>query len=260
MIMNIWRCVLFFAVAAATTAMRSVVLNETNFVSLIGPVTSNSVDAVLLDWSHPSRARQMNRTKHAILYIDSPGGSVHAGSRLVQYIRAIQNQNVTVDCIAQNFMSMAFIIMQACDGRFVLENSVGMQHQMSMSMRGDIENLRSMFRLHDRMNERMIRMEIDKIGIDREDYMERIINDWWLYGEDNVDENTADEVILYSCAPSLYGAVVEREERILGMTFTVRIHRCPLFREVMVSEKAAIPFYESDFYAERAREWTKLIF
>lgn len=100
-------------------------------------------------------------------------------------------------------MNMAFIIMQSCDYRYILSNSIGMQHQMRFSLCGEIENMRNYFNLNDQINNALIDLEIRRIGIDRATYDKKIISDWWIYGHNNIHENTADEIVTISCAPDV---------------------------------------------------------
>jgi ATP-dependent protease ClpP protease subunit len=231
-----------------SNALKHVLLENHHFINLIGPVTKNSVDAILWEWNDPVVQKNMNETQKTTLYINSPGGSVHAGSNLIQYMRALQAQNITIDCIGENFMSMAFVIFQACDHRMVLENSIGMQHQMSFGLRGNIENMRTSFAMHDRINENIIAMELAKIGIDRETYNAKIAHDWWIIGSDNVEQNTADELVLYSCSPEIYQMTQVRKEKVSHYTFHVFTHKCPLFKDVEVTESNYSMFYDHSSY------------
>lgn len=237
------------------TTPRVITLEPHTFLSLIGPITSSAVDAALSEWNDPRTQEHMRRNNTFSLYINSPGGSVHAGNHFIQYIRTVQSRNVTVKCIGQNFMSMAFVIFQACDHRMVLDNSLGMQHQMSFGMRGPIEPLRKLFQMHDAINEEIIAMEIERIGIQRQDYDKKIAHDWWIYGQDNLKQNTADEIILMDCDPSLYGIFNTRIEKNGHYRFRVQTHQCPLFRDVEVSETLFAPFYDTSKYFMHARTW-----
>jgi len=227
------------------------VLEEDSFVNLIGPVTPHSVDAIIYEWNEPALQEKMETDKKTILYINSPGGSVNAGNNLIEYMKSLQARNITIECIGQNFMSMAFIIFQKCDHRMVLMNSVGMQHQMSFTLRGDFENVKNYFQLIHQMNENLIEMELEKIGLDRKEYQEKISHDWWIYGPDNVDQNTADQIISYTCSPSLFGIMQVRKETISELTFFVQTFKCPLFKTVALSNKKFKTFFDTEKYSQK---------
>jgi len=216
---------------------KTISLSNNNFVSLIGPVSTNSVDDVIKSFNTKSINEYITDNKNIYLYINSPGGSVFAGNHLVQYIKTLQSTNVTVNCIAQNFMSMAFIIMQACNFRYVMFDSIGMQHQISFGMKGNIENFKSQFNLIERVNNMLIDMEIKKIGITRDEYLSKILSDWWLYGEENVKSNVADELITVRCAPSIMGEKIKKSESFMGFEFDIELNKCPIINEIKIVEK-----------------------
>ena len=143
---------LFIGIGAIFIAASTITLSSNNFVSLVGPVTASSVNDVIKSFNSKGVIDYMEDNKKINLYINSPGGSVFAGNHLVQYIKTLQDSNIEVNCIAQNFMSMGFVIMQSCTNRYVMFDSIGMQHQMSLGLHGNIENIRSHFSLLDRIN------------------------------------------------------------------------------------------------------------
>ena len=155
----------FFATNMIGSESKIFTLGINNFVSLVGPVSSNSVDDLIKSFNNKNIAEYIQEERKITLYINSPGGSVFAGNHLVQYIRTLQLQNISVDCIGQNFMSMGFVIMQSCTRRYAMFDSIGMQHQMSLGMKGNIENFKTHFNLIERVNDMLIDMEIKKIGI-----------------------------------------------------------------------------------------------
>lgn len=251
-----WVPFLFTCVfSVLVNAHRHVTLQEHGFVNIIGPITTGLSDAVIYELNHPLTQQSMNETKSITLFLNSPGGSVHAGSHLLQFMNFLQAQNITIHCLAENFMSMAFILFKACDQRLVTPHSIGMQHQMSFSLRGDMESIQTAFDMHrecgatplvvhDAINDHLIEMEIERIGISREEYDQKIAHDRWVVGPENIEENTADEMVVYSCAPSLYDKVQVRVEKRGQYTFLVQHHKCPLYKNVEVTEAAFSEFYD----------------
>jgi len=217
---------------------KTITLTNNNFVSLVGPVTTNSVDDVIKSLNSRNIIETINEQKNINVYINSPGGSVFAGNHLVQYIKTLQDSNVTVNSIAQNFKSMGFVIMQSCSKRYVMFDSVGMQHQMSLGLKGNIENLRNHFKLIDRVNNILIDMEIKKIGMSKEDYLNKILSDWWLYGEENVQHGIADELISVRCSPIIVNEKVKKTESFFGFEFEIEMNKCPIINEIKIVDKS----------------------
>lgn len=239
--------ILFFA--SACNSSKHFSLDESNFVSVSGPITRPNVDSVIQQLYSNHIQNYIHKNKKILLYIDSPGGSVHEGMRLIQTIKNLQQKNITVDCIAENFMSMAFIIFQVCDSRNILDHSIGMQHQMNLAIKGDIENVKSYFDMIFEINEQIIDMEIKRIGISYTDYRNKIIQDWWLYGYDNIYNNVADNVATVDCTPNLVSKSIVRKENFLGFTFMLQSSACPLLKEKKISEPKLIMYYDESNYA-----------
>lgn len=221
-----------FLIGVTFATASTITLSANNFVSMVGPVTASSVNDVIKSFNTKGVIDYMEDNKKINLYINSPGGSVFAGNHLVQYIKTLQDSNIEVNCIAQNFMSMGFVIMQSCTNRYVMFDSIGMQHQMSLGLRGNIENIRNHFSLLDRINNVIINMEITKIKMDREIYLQKILSDWWLFGEENIKEGVADKLVTVKCVPSIINDKVKRNDSIFGVDFTIELNKCPILMDI----------------------------
>jgi ATP-dependent protease ClpP protease subunit len=226
-----------------------VTLTANNFVSLIGPVSRNSVDDLIKSFNSKNILEYIQEEGKIILYINSPGGSVFAGNHLVQYIKTLQSQNISVDCVGQNFMSMGFVIMQSCSKRYAMFDSIGMQHQMSLGMKGNLENFKTHFNLIERVNAMLIDMEIKKIGITKEEYLENIISDWWSYGVENVENHIVDELINVRCTPSVMIERIKKKESLFGFEFEIDMSKCPILNDIKLSERNMSKYYDFDNYS-----------
>ena len=94
-------------------------LNTTNVITIRGVIN----DKVASDFIYELN-KHNKRDKY--VYIDSPGGSVDAGIKIVEEI-----QKNKLNCIAQKAYSMGFIILQSCDKRYITNYASVMQHQIS---------------------------------------------------------------------------------------------------------------------------------
>ena len=134
----------------ATMHQLTIVLTPTNHVSIKGPI-DESTSAKFIS--------KMNKIKsnHIYIYIDSPGGSVDAGQRIIQYMNYKKDMNKTLLCITQQASSMAFHIFQYCTHRYILQDSKMMQHQMSIrELSGNIESLNNYMKVSNRIYDTLI--------------------------------------------------------------------------------------------------------
>lgn len=127
-----------------------------------------------------------------IIYIDSPGGSVMAGNRIMTLF-----QNYPVTCVAERAYSMAFAIFQMCENRYVLEHSTLMQHQMFTILGNELQKLNNYLEFLNDINNDLIEKQSKRIGMSRNKFMEKIYNEWWITGKRAVKENVADSLVAF---------------------------------------------------------------
>lgn len=229
------------------TSAKTINLNNNNFVSLVGPVTSKSVDDVIKSLNSKNINEFIQENGYINFYIDSPGGSVFAGNHLIQYLKTLQSLDVDINCIGHNFMSMGFAIMQSCTNRYVVFDSIGMQHQMSLKMGGNIENFKSHFSLIERINNMLIDMEVKRINITTDEYKSKILSDWWLFGMENVEHGVADELVTVKCSPAVINEKIKKSESFMGFDFDIEMNKCPLIHDIKIIEKnGSIPNINSN--------------
>lgn len=208
-------------------------LTSTNHVALRGPVTENSVTMLMVNMSKIE-------DNDIVLYLSSPGGSVIAGQLLIQQINYLQRRGRKVHCVADFAASMAFAIMQACNDRYVTPSSILMQHQMSLGVRGNIFNIRSHMELMESFETDMTRRQASRMGLSEEEFTQKITSDWWLYGDQSVENKAADAVVQVGCTKNLMADTIK--EKFYIQTFLGRIaleatfSACPLAREPLLLE------------------------
>ena len=167
----------------------AVILTPNNHVSIKGRIDDYKASRFI------SKINKLNTT-NIYVYIDSPGGDVDSGQKIIQYINFKKDTNKTIMCIAWEAHSMAFNILQACTYRYVLQDSKMMQHQMSLkNLAGNIENINSYMQITNKIYDKLILDASKRIGLSVEAYKIKIMNDWYLYGSEIVENNVADAMI-----------------------------------------------------------------
>lgn len=165
-----------------------------------------------------------------IFYISSPGGSIEAGDTIAQYMNFLRQKGKTITCIADQAASMAFSLFQECDNRYVTSSSILMQHQMSVAIRDQYENLKSYMKLLEAINENSIKREAARINMSVESFNNRIISDWWLYGEQSVEQGVADALCYVGCSEELLRGETVETIRYAGTDYEITYSNCPLIR------------------------------
>ena len=84
-------------------ANKIITLKKGNFVSVNDKINEENVNL----WIRNISSIDNNPI---YIYIDSPGGSVDSGLKLINTFKYYQSLNISIDCIANNAYSMAFYI------------------------------------------------------------------------------------------------------------------------------------------------------
>lgn len=168
-------------------------LTNDNFVSLHGPITSQSIAELIMNL--------LDKTSdERYIYLNTNGGSVDAGMHLINVIKDLQNNNIKINCIADTAISMGFVIFQSCTNRYVLSYSTLMQHQMSLNeVGGKLLEINSYMSHINKIEDTVNKMQATRINITQIEFESRINNNWWLTSNESLEFNVADEIISIKC-------------------------------------------------------------
>lgn len=206
-------------VSAMASTPKTIELTKRNHVALVGEVDANSVEEVM------NSLMARDRTKPFYLYIDSPGGSVFAGKRLIDYLIA-NGEGVT--CIASNAMSMAFVTLQVCETRLVTKASVLMSHGVQTQSQGDLRRIKKDIEISEGLEKILTTISAERIGISFEELMKRHNPEWWIFGaKEALKTNTADGEAKVFCGSDLRGKVKKKVMTIFG-PIEIEVRTCPL--------------------------------
>ena len=192
-----------------------ITLESDNHLALTGEISRTLIDKAILTLNRIHKPE-------IYVYIDSGGGFVDEGERFIAQMQYRQATNTTFTCIAQTAHSMAFYIMQRCDKRLVTQGAKMMQHQVSVQNIGQLRNLESHLGMIRRTANRIYQACADRIGIPLKTFLHRTTSDWWLYGEEIVQQNVADGLAIVGCSPKLQDVSVGLDNKV------VYTNRCPL--------------------------------
>ena len=187
------RLLSFFNLLYVSTALNytindTITLNLINHVSITGEINKDAMVNFISDI-------EKIKSNSVYIYINSNGGYVDYGEDIIQYMNYKKLQKLKLICIAHVAYSMAFHIYQHCDIRLILPTSKVMQHQMSLGVNGNLENIKNFLKMIDSVNNRLAEIESNRLNISKYEYLNRINSDWWLYGTDILDNNIADYMI-----------------------------------------------------------------
>ena len=204
-------------------AVNHIELNTRSSISLRGPINSVTTNNLI-------EKLTLYDEKVLNLFINSPGGSVMDGMKIVDQLNTMKVQGITVNCIADFSASMAFIILQACENRFALNSAILMQHQMFLGLQGNIYNLESYFNFIKSIRNELEEMQAKRIGMEKNAFINKVMNDWWLSGNEAKKNNAGDDVIIVSCHDDLINSEEFLNIQTMFGDVTIVYSGCPLLR------------------------------
>jgi ATP-dependent protease ClpP protease subunit len=200
--------------------------NSRNLITIRGPIQGSSSTS----WITAMNDRDPD-VDTIYLYLSSPGGSVLEGNKLIDQIKTLQLNGVNVVCVADFAASMAFVILQSCPTRLALPSSILMQHQMSLGLKGSLENVDNYLDFIHSINDNLEKLQSDRMNMTEEDFRNKVMNDWWIPGHLAKKLNAVDDLVMVKCSKEL----IPKRERITVRTIfgTVEItySKCPIARE-----------------------------
>lgn len=181
-----------FSSSFAYASPKTIHLNTTNVLTVRGTIDDSVANKFIYDLN-----KDINRASKYV-YLDTNGGSVSAGARIVDEV-----QKYNLNCIAHRAYSMGFVILQACNKRYVTPYASVMQHQISYGVANEKAKVESYVNFVDQVGEQLDKMQAKKIGLEHETFKKKTYNDWWLSGSNIVYENVADEIVNVKCSKRL---------------------------------------------------------
>ena len=202
-----------------TLGLPIITLNRDNHVSLTETVDKDSIDKIMTD------IHQLDQVNFYI-YINSPGGYVEQGERFVSHLQYLQETGKNITCIAENAHSMAYYIFQNCNQRYIIPSSKVMQHQMTVYNNGQLTNIENYIEMITKISHRLNTFCAKRIGISLQRFNKLVSTDWWLYGQDIIDNNVADKMVLVGCNMTKE-AIILKDGSLLE-----KKHPCPIINIV----------------------------
>lgn len=196
-----------------STNTKSIRINTQNVLIIRGEITEKLATQFVYE------INQKPNKKNLYVFLDTNGGSVDAGNKIVGEI-----QKHDIDCIAHKAISMGFIILQSCRNRYITPLGTLMQHQMSYGVSDEKAKVESYVNFIKQIGDYLNGMQADKIGISHDEMRTRTYNDWWLFGENAVQANCVDQIASVTCSSKLTNQTYLVENGSFNYVYS----KCPL--------------------------------
>ena len=181
-----------------TITANIITMDNDNMITIRGTINSMTSNKFILDTS------DKNNNKELFIYINSPGGSVMEGFYMVEHIKFLQEQNITISCIADFAASMAFVLLQFCNNRYAFSSSILMQHSMSLQLKGTLPGVESYMKMLRDINIYFDMYQSERINVSYDDFIKKTTSDWWISGLTAKMDKVIDKIIIAKCHISLH--------------------------------------------------------
>lgn len=182
----------YFCIPAPPPKQTSTPQSITNkdVITLYGKIDGASAAAVI----NQIHAKQHEGTKLQPLYlvIDSPGGEVQAGLRIIDAIQQSKRPIITVDVGLA--ASMAAYIFEHGHARMMNPHSTLMFHLASMGMASDLGRLDSQLQYTLKVMRGLNQQVATRSGIPLDEFEKRIIQEWWVLPEEASQSKLVDSI------------------------------------------------------------------
>jgi len=165
-----------------------ITLTNDNFILLKGEINEESSEKFIND---------TDTHNYKYIVIDSPGGRVDSGFKIISQIHKKQ-----LICIAINRVaSIAFAIFESCDTRYILENTILFQHfpNIELSQTYDLGEIEE---LYSGMIDAYIKVRdvyIHKLKVSDSEYKLLTKKGWTIDSKEAININAADKIINIKC-------------------------------------------------------------
>jgi ATP-dependent protease ClpP protease subunit len=183
-IMSFFRTYKLRHVSLMNDSMSHIILN--------GQITSQLIKDSI------KKLEDIKNNQKITLIINSEGGDFSAGIKFI--IAMVNMSNTSFECYVVNqASSTAFDIFQYCDKRYVQLRTKLFQHQTELTLRGTYAQIDAYFKndfYFDKHMDEIINYRIaKKIKMNYDDYIDKINNNWTIYGDEIIHYGLADEIV-----------------------------------------------------------------
>lgn len=166
-------------------------LSKANVTFLTSEVNPDSVDDVINDIN----MFNTKGNKPIYLILDSPGGSVMDGARLMDVIQSSKNPVISIN--TGLCASMCFMILEHSHKRFGLQRATLMGHPASLGVlyRGELDKIVSRLTYMKRFVDKMDKFIAKRAGLTYESFKLLTQQELWIDSEDSLQKGLLDEIV-----------------------------------------------------------------
>lgn len=177
-------------ISPGTSKVRTLDLNEFNTLAILDEVGRENSEKIA---NSISELNTTGDNSPIYLLLDSPGGSVVSGAKVINAIEASRRPVHTV-CLTL-CASMAAIIHSYGHKRLAMNRAVLMYHDASGEFSGEFTRIKSLFGMIDRYVEKMDENVVKRSQLSKETFEGLKVKEIWIDTDDALSKGLVDELV-----------------------------------------------------------------
>lgn len=163
-------------------------------------IDSTSVEdtcKAILQYNKEDAGLDRESRKPIMIYLDTPGGDVTAGMKLIDIIQASKTPVYIVNL--GTCYSMGFLIYVVGHKRFASRNATFLMHDGSIEIGGSSSKTRDYIAFNDLVEERTKSLVLAMTSISSELYDEKFRKEWYMFAQEAKELGIVDSIIGEDC-------------------------------------------------------------
>ena len=173
-------------------ANENIHLTKNNVVVIKDTIDDQSVSQAIY------KLNKMKNKSDVFIYLDTPGGSVESGNRLLMEI-----QKYNLSCIADRAYSMGFVLLQGCKTRYIRQYGRIMQHQISYGVKCEKGKIDSYQQFIHQLEDDLVTIQANRVKLTPQEFRYKTMNEWWLIGKNALVNDCVDSIADVYCDETL---------------------------------------------------------
>ena len=164
---------------------------------VIDAMTTEDLCKAIMQYNKDDAGIDPDKRKPIMIYLDTPGGDVSAGLRVIDIIQASKTPVYIVNlgiCY-----SMGFMIYIAGHKRFASRNATFLMHDGSVSASGSASKTRDLMEFNNRVDERLRDMVLALTSISAELYDNKSRTEWYMFANEAKELGVVDSILCVDC-------------------------------------------------------------
>jgi ATP-dependent protease ClpP protease subunit len=172
------------------------------------------------------------------LVLFTPGGSISAGLKFIDTIKAYKNPVHTITIFSA---SMGYQVVQNLGTRYILPSGTLMSHRARGGIRGEFDGeLDTQYKHVKALLKQMETVASKRSNLSLAQYKDLIKDEYWATGAKAVADGHADKLAYIKCGADLMGTRIETVFTLFGR-FNVEFSNCPIITApISVKGKASV--------------------